>query len=303
MSIKLDAVIGSVVNFSMQQNRMPVIRSLTLFNDSEEPVEELMVTVSAEPAFALPFSRTVQLIGAGESLRPDGIDVVLSPEYLFSLEERLSGNLTVKAEKNGEILAQEIYPVDVLPYDMWGGTEFMPEYISAFVTPNHSSIVKIINSAAALLEKWTGSPSFTAYQSGNPDTVQKQAAAIYGAIQLENIAYCVAPASFEPVGQRIRLSDAVINQKLGTCLDLAVLFASCLEYVGINPLLVFLDGHAFAGCWLAEENFPECVQDDLSLLTKRAADGINEICMFECTAAVAGKNVSFTDACHSAEET
>ena len=303
MSIKLDAVIGSVVNFSMQQNRIPVIRSLTLFNDGEQPVEELTVTVGTEPAFALPFSRTIQLIGAGESLRPDGIDLVLSPEYLFSLEERLSGNLTVKAEKNGEILAQEVYPVDVLPYDMWGGTEFMPEYISAFVTPNHSSVIKIINSAAALLEKWTGSPSFTAYQSGSPDTVQKQAAAIYGAIQLENIAYCVAPASFEPVGQRIRLTDAVINQKLGTCLDLAVLFASCLEYVGINPLLIFLDGHAFAGCWLTEENFPECVQDDLSLLTKRAADGINEICMFECTSAVAGKNQSFTDACRSAETT
>ena len=163
MSIKLEAVIGRAVNFSMQQNRVPLIRSLTLFNDGEEPVEELTVTVTAEPAFALPFSAAVQSVGPGERLMPDGITPVLSPDFLFSLEERLAGNITVRAEKKGEVLAEQIYPVEVLPYDMWGGAAYLPEYISAFVTPNHPAVIKIINSAAALLEKWTGSPSFTAY--------------------------------------------------------------------------------------------------------------------------------------------
>src|SRR5262249_34162447 len=31
--------------------------------------------------------------------------------------------------------------------------------------------------------------------------------------------------------------------------DLALLLAACLEYIGINPVLFLIDGHAFPGYW------------------------------------------------------
>ena len=55
------------------------------------------------------------------------------------------------------------------------------------------------------------------------------------------------PASFEEHGQRVRLTDSVLAQKLGTCLDMALLYASCLESIGLNALIVITKGHAFAG--------------------------------------------------------
>jgi hypothetical protein len=39
----------------------------------------------------------------------------------------------------------------------------------------------------------------------------------------------------------------------GTCIDLALLLASCLEYIDIYPVVVLLEGHAFAGYWRSEE--------------------------------------------------
>ena len=48
-------------------------------------------------------------------------------------------------------------------------------------------------------------------------------AAIYTAITEQQIIYSTIPASFEEYGQRVRLADSVMAQKLGTCLDMALL--------------------------------------------------------------------------------
>ena len=65
---------------------------------------------------------------------------------------------------------------------------------------------------------------------------------------------------------------------------------------------MFEKEHAYAGCWLEEECFPECVQDDCSVLTKRTAEGINEIALVESTCMAAGETVSFDGAEALAEQ-
>lgn len=107
---------------------------------------------------------------------------------------------------------------------------------AAFVTPNHPEISKIVNSASAIRNGWTGNPSFDAYQSLNPDRVKKQMAAIYEAIAALELIYCSPPASFEQEGQRIRMCDTIFSQKLATCIDISLLYTSCLEAIGLNPM-------------------------------------------------------------------
>lgn len=123
-----------------------------------------------------------------------------------------------------------------------------------------------------------------------------QLAALYEAIKEQHIAYCTPPSSFGDAGQRVRLSDNVLSGKLGTCLDLSLLYASCAEAMGLHPLLVIIQGHAFVGCWLIDGTFPDAVNDDPSLLTKRTADGINEVILLEATCMTDGNNVTFDTA-------
>ncbi len=77
------------------------------------------------------------------------------------------------------------------------------------------------------------------------------------------------PASFEQTGQKIRGAAQVGESGLATCLDLALLFASAMEQAGLNPLLLFTTGHAFAGVWLKREEFSTTVVDDITALRKR----------------------------------
>ncbi|MCC8152804.1 MAG: hypothetical protein LIP01_00445 [Tannerellaceae bacterium] len=127
----------------------------------------------------------------------------------------------------------------MLAYDEWGGSSVLPEMLASFITPNHPAIFTILKRASELLHTWTGDPSLDKYFSRDPDRVKKQMAAIYSAITEQQIVYVVAPASFEQAGQRVRMVDNLLSNKMGNCLEMTLLYAACLEAVGIHPIVVF----------------------------------------------------------------
>ena len=295
-SIKIEAQTTGVFSFAMQQNYIPLIRCIRLVNEGELSYDDINVKVSFEPEFAKPAVFPVQLAEAMRTTEISPVKLTLSPDMLFSMTEKTAGNIHISVEKGEDVLAETDIPVDILAYDQWSGVSMMPELITAFCSPNHPAVNELVSEAAVYLKEWTGSPAFTGYQSEDPNEVKRQAAAIYAALQARGIAYTMPPASFEKTGQRVRLPDAVLNGKQGTCLDLTLLFVSCLEQVGINPLIVIMNGHAFAGFWLEDETFADCAEDDCSALKKRAAEGIDKICVVECTSFAAGEDTDFARA-------
>ncbi len=84
----------------------------------------------------------------------------------------------------------------------------------------------------------------------------------------------------------------MLEQHLGTCMDLTLLYAACLEGMGLHPVMVMMKGHIFAGVWLVEESFSDLLMEDPSQLEKRMSKGIHEITVVECTAMCAGKSRS-----------
>lgn len=60
----------------------------------------------------------------------------------------------------------------------------------------------------------------------------------------------------------------VAGDRNGTCIDLALFFAACLELVDIYPVIFLLTGHAFPGYWRSDGDHdvfrqarPESIQD------------------------------------------
>lgn len=287
------------INYAMQQNYVPAVYSITVTNHGELEAQGMTLRVSAQPQFAFPLEAALPTIGAGQSYELRPVDFKVSAEFMLTLTEKIAAYLTVEVWKDGELYASDRINVDLLAYDQWNGTAYMPEMLGAFVMPNSPASKRITARAGEILNDWTGDPSFTGYQTCNPNNVRIQAAAIYAALQEMNIAYRGAPPSFEATGQRIRIDAA--DEKTGTCIDLALLYAGCLEAVSINPVIVLFETHAFVGVWLEDSSFPECVTDDASALIKRSADGISELCFVECTDFTAGRNVSFEQAEKDAE--
>src|SRR5690606_16337550 len=74
-------------------------------------------------------------------------------------------------------------------------------------------------------------------------------------------------------------------------LDLCLLFAAVLEQAGLRPLILLHKGHAYAGCWLIEESFPEPTRDSLQDIRKRVE--LDEILLFEPTLVCEGNRADF----------
>lgn len=82
-------------------------------------------------------------------------------------------------------------------------------------------------------------------QAEGPRGVAEQ---LYGLLRKRNLQYDLAP--FHPrstVAQLIRKPKTILDENTGTCLDLAVLFATMCLSCDLLPLLVIVEGHAFAG--------------------------------------------------------
>ncbi len=292
--------VAPVINYALHHNGVKAIHSLTVANNSAEDLSNLKLVIETVPAFAEPLTIEVNFIPAGNTYEIKTIDLKLDADYLASTTERLEGEIRVTLMGDTP-LATATQTVTVLAFDQWSGQPNHPELLASFVTPNHPALAPVISRAATFLHQWTGDSSFTGYLQQDPDQVLKQASALFNAIKEENLIYCVSPASFETTGQRIRLCDMVLQQKMGTCMDLTLLYASCLEAVGLYPLLIMTEDHIFTGVWLDRYTFPDAVQDDPSLITKRLADGVNEIAVMETTLVVNGRNASFDQAVEAAE--
>ncbi len=176
----------------------------------------------------------------------------------------------------------------------------MGELLPAFVTPNDRALSPLLKSAATVLGQHGHLTALNGYQSGDPNRAYLLAAALWSAAAGKSITYANAPGSFEQVGQKVRRVGTVLSDGLATCLDTTLLFASGLEAMGLNPVLVMMKGHCFAGVWLVEKTFKRLVETDCSELRKAIA--ANELVVFETTMITHQPAGSFPNAAITAKD-
>jgi hypothetical protein len=299
--VELSCEIDDVLTYAIQHNGAHLVRDICVKNISENDIDNLVVRIDSNNELVELFEFGIQKIKPDEELHFKKLKIGINADYLASLTERSISKLKVKVCLEEEVLVSEIKDIAVLAFDQWPGLQYTPELLAAFAMPNHPVVISLLQLASKYLDTWTQEPSLAGYQFKDPNRVKTMAAAAYAAIQQKNITYAEPPSSFEVFGQRIRLADAVLEQHMGTCMDMSLLYVACLEAMGLNPVLIMLKGHIFAGVWLIEESFADMVMDDPSQLEKRMSKGIHELIVVECTAMCAGKTRSFDEAVTLAE--
>ncbi|MBA3341852.1 MAG: CHAT domain-containing protein [Gemmatimonadaceae bacterium] len=203
----------------------------------------------------------------------------------------------------------------------WLDQEDTWAFIPAFVNPFDEGVLKVFDYAKKVL-RTLGHPNdtFNGYQSPEPEYVSTQMKAIFQTLRDDSIGitYISPPGSpvFDsvskrPAGQIVRTHTEVVEHKLGTCHDLALLIAACAEYVGIHPVIVLIDGHTFVGYWLTDKAQQEYwgkregrirtskfgegwTMTDADELVKLVAQG--DIALVEATY-VCERNKTFDEAC------
>lgn len=294
------------VNYSLYHNFVPIIRSLSFTNHTPDTLHSLRLRISMEVFADQVYETVLPSLASGEtvSIADANRALTLNQEKLFTLTEAYDGLFyiqviqveeTTTTDTPERVIREESIPLSVLPCDYWLGTTLMPTTLAAFVTPNTPTLTPIIRRASDLMRSWTGDGAMDAYQSGDPDRVKKMMGALFMAISELGIEYRTCPPSFEKTGQRVRLFRKVLEEKFANCLDFSLLYASCLEAIGLNALVLMYEGHATAGAWLTDYTSPNAVIDDRSFLLKQIALGETPPLFIEATAMRRESGISFDE--------
>lgn len=286
--------IVSTINYATWQNAVPVLKSIIIKNNSTTTLHNIKLELTVTPAFCRSKVWQIDRIVAGDTLKISDRIVELDANYLSALNEAERGNVKLKLLDGENCLLEGNHETRILARDEWAGFAHMGPLLAAFVMPNDPVIAKVLKETATLLTEYGHSSALDGYQSQEPARAYMLCAALWSAISAYKLTYAEPPASFEATGQKVRRPTTVIEQGLATCLDTSLLFAASLEAIGLNPVIILMNGHAFTGVWLTKKTFPNLVETDPSEVRKALVN--RELILFETTGITHQPAKIFTEA-------
>ncbi|MBI4692738.1 MAG: DUF3320 domain-containing protein [Gammaproteobacteria bacterium] len=282
------------ITFATHQCDVAVLANLEVTNQSGRDLEALLLHITTEPPVLGARTWHIDKLVAGAEFRPRDRRVPLEGGLLDALTERMRADVRIELRQGTAVLAESHQTIEALARNEWGGAQFMPELLAAFVTPNDPAVARVLKRASGLLQKAGKQSALEGYQSKDRKRVWEIAGAIWAAIVGQRITYTEPPASFEKQGQKIRLPSMIEEQGLATCLDTALLFASAFEEIGLYPIVAFTESHALTGVWLQPKSLPSLTVDDAMEVRKAIAQ--DDLIIFEATLATNDQPVAFKKA-------
>ena len=283
--------------YSMYSNgKEQLIDDVIIVNESGKALKRVQFEAEFTTDILSPVSALLGDVPAGEKIVFGVDDPAIDIEKLEMLTEIETCTAIYRLLVDGKPVAEANGRITVCPYDQWNAARIL---LPAYMTPNHPNIISVLQNASKWMLVNGMNPSLEGYQS-DAKRVEEMIGAVYHAIKEANIVYTNPPASFFGP-QRIRLCETVFEQKFATCMDMTILFASCLESFGLHPVLITAPRHILAGVWLTgKSKLSEAVLSDAKLIQKYIEDG--QLVAVECTAMTAGQDKNYEEAKNMADK-
>ncbi|MCG8486258.1 MAG: hypothetical protein MI756_02190 [Chromatiales bacterium] len=261
------------LNYAILHNRGHLFTQFNVTRTSRSSPDKVHVEVVARVgAQEYPYRGSHS---TGEVGKPEDIGkyirIPLSWDYLRTLSETLRTTVYVRITAHDNVIEEKTYQVDVAPLEEWSDTDEDRIWLPSFVLPRDIAVIDAVAGARRYLSALSDDPNagFDGYQSyglyaDDPyGPVDIQVRTIWTALVLDHrLQYINPPPSYYAKAQRVRSPSEVLRRSHGTCIDLTLLLAACLEYIEIHPVLFLIEGHAFPGYWRSPQQADYFVQGD-----------------------------------------
>jgi len=250
------------LNYAVLHNAQPLFRRFVLGCDEPQrtaPLDlEVVVHMGDEQAR---YERRIVMQHERENLTRD-IHVPLTADVARGVREAISTSLQVRVRQGDRVLYHDSHRLRLLPVDQWRDNRRDGQWLPSFVLPRDPAVVGAVAQAQRYNRVLRDNPTagFEGYQcvpEGSLDEeslrgVDRQVEALWATLLHDwQLGYINPPPSYSRQldSQRLRMPSTVLADRAGTCIDLALLFAACLELVDIYPVVFLLEGHALPGWW------------------------------------------------------
>ncbi len=267
-SLTLTVEAARRVNAASAQNDVAVLHALTLANEGDAALSDLTISMHAEPPLLRAKTWQLDRIAAGGTRTLSSLRTEFDTARLSALNEAEVGALVFTVDGPDGRIAEVRHEIEFLARDEWGGVRDMAQLLAAFVSPNDPVVAELLREASELLERAGYAAALDGYQSGDPQRAWLAAGAIWSAATARGLHYAHPPASFEKEGQKVRGPGRIKAEGLATCLDTSLLLAAAFEAAGLNPVVLFTEGHALVGVWLVARDFGYVTEPDVVAVRK-----------------------------------
>ncbi|MDE7163285.1 MAG: DUF3320 domain-containing protein [Clostridia bacterium] len=292
-TLDLDGELLNCVSYATYYNRIPLFTSFRVVNNGEEALENVVIQVTGSNKLILPAQIEIDQIPAESSMEVK-TPSLLNPKYLAELEDAEDCTVTVTVCCGKTVICDISSQVKAVSMESWSGTSGNAEMLAAFVRPRLSDCQKILAEAGLQLKTWGYSKEFSGYSGNDKNALMYAFASMFSAIRNLNIEREHGGDSTQLI--RVgNLADLVPSRK-GSPLLMAVYMASCLEAAKFNPVILVGKTKIGVGVWLHESCFNSPLQDDMSVIERYVAAGVNNLAVVDVDDLFAHKNASFATA-------
>lgn len=221
---------------------------LSIANTASKPVLQIITAQVRGWSAEL---RETAVIGPHE-VRTFNLDPeLLSNAYQNGEIRQAMLNVEVKDPGSGHTFAQQ-RPVFIHgSSDLFWGRKFSnAQLLARWVTPHDDSVLQLVSRA----EKFMPGGRLRGYNQVPGRNLQRdvraQARAVFTALKQSHLSYVSSIYTFGNYPgetQRIRLPHETLSLSNANCIDVSVVFASAMENLGMQPVIVIVPGHAFVG--------------------------------------------------------
>lgn len=241
----------STLNYARLYNDRDLFETFLIERRTDRPLHAVKVEVSLfSGGISQPYLSTLDLDARVTDIKPLARVPLVDPALRSSFES-LRTLLSVSVFWSGLELTRASWFVTLPPPNEWEDEPSGWPLLPSFVLSLDPFVTALLERARRLLRflEDDASAGFTGYEQP-PEGVDRQVQAIWAALSFEEgLSYSPPPPVFSTTSQRIRTPSQIAASRAGTCLDLALLFAACLEAVDLYPVLFLFAGHAFPGYW------------------------------------------------------
>jgi hypothetical protein len=183
--------------------------------------------------------------------------------------------LSVRAvSPDGNVLYAQSHPVFMHSgSEIYWGRKFANSQMAArWVTPHDPAVLDLIGKARTYIPRgrMAGYSGATGDSKAIASHTRAQARAIFRALQKSGISYVSSlfvMGEYIGQAQRLRLPRETLRLNTANCMDVTLVFASAMENLGMEPLVVIVPSHAFAGVRLGRGS-EDILYLDLTVLPK-----------------------------------
>jgi len=239
---------------------------LSIANTASKPVLQV---ITAEVRGWTVELRQTAVIGPNEVRTFDLTPELLPRAYDNGEIQQASLRVEVQDPSSGHTFAQQRPVFLHAASDLYWGPKFAnAQLLARWVTPHDQSVLQLVARAertipGGRMRGYNQVPGISVEHQ-----VRQQAQAVFTALKQSRISYVSSIYTFGNYPgetQRIRLPRETLGLSNANCIDVSVAFASAMENLGMQPVVIIVPGHAFTGVRL-EPNSSRILYLDLTVL-------------------------------------